>query len=194
MRIGILGGSFDPVHEGHLTLARESERQFKLDKIVFIPALVPPHKRKEADLTPAPFRARMIELAIQDHPHWEVSDLELRRSGVSYTVDTLRELRQLYPSPDELFFIAGADSFLELETWKNPQEILRLCKWIVAPRPPFSLPKSLPPRFHRLEIPPIDISASGLREQIERGEDVSRWVPKKVWDYIQKMKIYREKR
>lgn len=193
MRIGILGGSFDPIHEGHLALARESESQFKLDKILFLPALLPPHKTNDPDLSPAPVRARMVELAIGGQPTWELCDLELRRPGVSYTVDTLHELRRLYPSPHELFFIVGADSLQELKQWKEPEEILKLSQWIVAPRPSFKLPEKLPAQVHVLRISPMAISASRLREKIEKGEDVSRWVPEKVRDYLRQMKIYGRK-
>ena len=193
MRIGILGGSFDPIHLGHLAVAREAEKQFKLDKILFVPALVSPQKTEQVPTTAAPFRARMIELAIQGERGWELCDLELRRPGVSYTVDTLRELRKLYPPPDKIFFIAGADSYLDLKQWKDPEEILRLAEWIVAPRPGFHLPKKLPGRFHRLEMPPVHISATGLREKLERKEEVSSLVPRLVCDYMQRMKIYGEK-
>ncbi len=190
MRIGILGGSFDPIHKGHLALAQESAKQFNLDKILFIPASHPPHKKEDHHLTSAPLRARMIALAIQDDPRWELCDLELRRPGVSYTVDTLRELRKLYPQPHELFFIAGADSFNDLKDWKEPKELLKLCEWIVAPRPSSKLPEPLPSGFHLLKIAPILVSATELRSRIERGEDISEWVPEKVRDYMKKQKIY----
>ena len=193
MKIGILGGSFDPIHQGHLTLARESEKQFELDKIFFLPALHPPHKKESVPLTSAPDRARMVELAIVGEAHWELCDLELRRPGVSYTVDTLRELRKIYPPPHKLFFIAGADSFQDLKGWKDPEEILKLSEWIVAPRPSVKLPDPLPSRFHSLQIPPMAISASEIREKAGRGEDISQWVPAKVGDYIERMKIYRRK-
>lgn len=193
MRIGILGGSFDPIHKGHLTLAQEATRQFKLDKILFIPAALPPHKKEDFQLTPAPLRARMVALAIQDDPRWELSDLELRRPGPSYTVDTLRELRKCYPPPHELFFIAGADSFHDLKGWKNPEEILALCQWIVAPRVSSKLPDPLPPGFHLLRVAPIPISATELRDGIRRGENLSEWIPERVQDYLKKQKIYSEK-
>jgi nicotinate-nucleotide adenylyltransferase len=132
----------------------------------------------------------MVELAIVGEPHWELCDLELRRPGISYTVDTLRELRKIYPSA-EFFFIAGSDSFQELKSWKEPEEILRLAEWIVAPRPSFDFPQNLPPRFHRLKIAPIEVSASELREKIGHGGDVSDWLPEKVLDYMARMNLYR---
>jgi len=192
MRIGILGGSFDPIHEGHLTLAREAMKQFKLDRVLFVPAHLPPHK-KEGELTPGPFRARMTELAILDERKWQFCDLELRRRGLSYTVDTLRELHKIYPPPHQLFFIAGADSLQDIQTWKDPEEILRLSEWIVAPRSSVAVPPNLPSRVHWLKMPPVDVSATELREKIRRGEDVSRWVPSRVRDYIQHSKIYEGK-
>lgn len=193
MRIGILGGSFDPVHEGHLTLARESMRQFRLDKVLFIPARLPPHKKVAPKLTPAPFRARMVELATLGEPRWEVCDLELRRQGVSYTVDTLRELRRIYPPPHELFFIAGTDSLQDLNHWKDPDEILNLAEWIVAPRSSEVLPPPSSPRIHVLTMEVLPISSSELRQKIRRGEDVSRWIPPRAIDYIQQMELFREK-
>jgi nicotinate-nucleotide adenylyltransferase len=193
MKIGILGGSFDPIHQGHLALARESEKQFRLDKILFVPVLISPTKSGQASVTPAPLRARMVELAIQEEPRWELSDIELSRAGVSYTVDTLRQLRKIYPLPHKLFFIAGADSYLDLAKWKKPEEIMRLSEWIVAPRPSSRLPSKLPPRFHLLRMPPVEISASELRDKIEQGKNVSAWVPSQVKNYLKRMKIYREK-
>jgi len=106
-------------------------------------------------------------------------------------VDTLRELKKLYPPPNEFFFIAGADSFQELKHWKDPEGILKLCEWIVAPRPSYALPKKLPPRFHWLRMAPLDISASELRENIESGKDISDWVPEKVRAYMEREKVYR---
>jgi len=193
MRIGILGGSFDPLHRGHLTLARESAKQFKLDKILFVPAALSPHKQKEPPLSSPSARAEMIQKAIEGERGWELCDLELRRLGVSYTVDTLRELRRIYPPPHELFFIAGADSFQELRSWKEPDEILKLAEWIVAPRPSCKLPEPLPERFHLLKIPPMSVSATELREKIVRGEKISDWVPEKVCQYLETTKIYRRK-
>ena len=190
MKIGILGGSFDPIHRGHLTLARESQKQFKLDKILFVPALRPPQKVGRMPLTAAPHRARMVELAIRDEPRWELSEIELVRPGLSYTVDTLRELKKIYPPPHELFFIVGADSFQDLKSWKEPEEILKLSKWIVAPRPAHSLPEKLSPPFHRLEIPPFAISASELRRKIDQGEDISEWVPESVRHYMERAALY----
>lgn len=190
MKIGILGGTFDPIHEGHLTLARESVKQFDLDKVLFVPAHIPPHKRKDEEISRPSYRARMVELATVEEPRWELCDLELRRPGVSYTVDTLRELRKTFPSPHELFFMAGADSLQDIQNWKDPEEIFKLSEWVVAPRPSFMMPNPLPPRVHWLNMPLMDISASELREKIRKGEDVSRWIPSKVLTYIQQTKIY----
>lgn len=193
MKIGILGGSFDPIHKGHLTLARESQRQFHLEKVLFLPSLIPPHKRSDPHLAPAPYRARMVELAILGEPTWELCGLELRRQEVSYTVDTLRELRQIYPAPHRLFFIAGADSLCDLPRWKDPEKILKLSEWIVAPRPGFPLSSELPRGVHRLDIVPMPISATELRNKIEGGEDISEWIPQEVRDYMQKANVYRRK-
>ena len=187
-----MGGSFDPIHQGHLTLARESQKQFQLEKILFIPAFHPPHKSqgKAIPVASAAHRARMVELAIRGEPGWELCDVELKRPGISYTVDTLRELRKVYSSPHEFFFIAGADSFLEFNTWKDPEEILRLCQWVVAPRPSVKLPEKQPPRFHWLKMAPLAVSASELRQKIVRGENISDAVPLPVKEYIKREKVY----
>ena len=193
MKIGILGGSFDPIHKGHLTLARESQKQLQLEKILFLPALHPPHKSQTKQMPAASGadRTRMVELAIGGEPGWELCDLELRRSGISYTVETLRELKQIYLPPHELFFIAGADSFRDLPNWKDPGEILKLCEWIVAPRPGFPLPEKLPPRFHQLQMSPLEISASGLRRELEKEKGFTDWIPSQVKPYIEEKKLYR---
>jgi len=192
MKIGILGGSFDPIHKGHLRLARESVRQFQLDKILFVPAFLSPHKTEDPPITPAPVRARMVELAITGEERWELCDLELGREGISYTVDTLRELRKIYPSPHELFFIAGADSFHDLDRWKEHKELMKLCEWVIAPRSSVKLPEKLPVRFHLLKMPIVAVSASELRGKIGRGEDVSAWIPEQVQNYIRRMRLYQE--
>ena len=193
MRIGILGGSFDPIHEGHLALARESQRQFRLDKILFIPTFLSPLKTEKFPATPAPIRARITELAIRGEASWELCDLELARRGVSYTVDTLRELRKIYPAPHPLFLIAGADAYEDLKNWKEPEEILKLCEWIVAPRPSHPIPGAPAPGVHRLKMRPIAISASEVRERIRMGKDVSVWLPRPVADYLKRIGLYQEK-
>ena len=194
MKIGILGGSFDPIHEGHLTLARDAQRQFKLDKILFVPAFLSPLKTRNASATPAPLRARMVALALKEEPAFELSDLEFVQPGVSYTVDTLRKLRRIYPPPSELFFIAGADAYEDLKNWKGPEEILKLCEWIVAPRFAHPLPEKLPPRFHALKMRPVNISATEIRKRVGEGKDVSVWLPREVDHLIKRLKIYRAPR
>jgi len=193
MKIGILGGSFDPIHEGHLTLARESQRQFKLDKILFVPVFLSPLKFGKTPLTTAALRARMVGLSLKGEPSWELCGVELSRSGVSYTVDTLRHLRKSFPPPHQLFFIAGADAYEDLKNWKEPDEIMKLSEWIVAQRPTHPLPVALPTGFHLLKMRPIAVSASEIRERVREGRDISVWVPRPVADYIKRMGLYREK-
>ena len=189
MRVGIFGGSFSPVHNGHLALAREAMSELNLDKIIFVPSFSTPLKSREKVL-PVSLRLKLLKQALRGLPGFSVSLCEINRKGVSYTVDTLRELRKIYPPPHQLFFIAGADSYLDLPKWKEPEEIMRLSEWIVAPRPSSPLPAKLPPRFHLLKMPPVEISASELRE---KGKDISSWVPPKVKDYLKRMKLYQEK-
>lgn len=192
MKIGILGGSFDPIHRGHLALARESEKQFQLDKILFIPAGRPPHKKETPSLAPASHRAEMVRLALQGVKQWELSEIELKRPGISYTVDTLRTLKETYPDPDRLFFLIGADSFRDFGQWKDPDEILKLAELVVAPRPGYPLPGAPPRRMHWLRMPPVEISASALRQKLEQGGKVSEWVPERVANYLRTLKLYRK--
>ena len=131
--LGILGGTFDPIHIGHLRMAEAVFERKELEKIIFIPAYVPPHKLGQ-DFAPALDRYAMTELAVADNPHFMVSDMELRRSGVSYTIDTIRELHRLYPD-NSLHFIIGADSVAQLHTWHNIEEMLELARFVAVWRP-----------------------------------------------------------
>lgn len=192
MKIGILGGTFDPIHESHLALAREAKNQFQLDKVLFVPALIPPFKTLRPDLTPAPYRYRMVELAIREEPDFEISDVELSRKDVSYTVDTLGILKEKYPN-HELFLIMGQDSFSEIPTWKDPEKIRGLAGFLVARREGIKVKDPVEGKvqwIHRLLTP---ISSSSIREQIRQGKALGEGVlPKSVEQYIQRMNFYRE--
>lgn len=197
-RIGILGGTFDPIHLGHLALAESAGEELELEKVLFIPAGHPPHK-KDRLITEARHRQRMTELAIAGNPRFALSTIDLVRSGLSYTVDTLRLLSAEYVGA-ELFFIIGADSLLDLPTWYRPAEILQLAIVAAAGRPGFSLDQfesklgELYRKYrHRIvlfEAPSLDISSTMLRERLVAGRSVRYLVPDAVLEYIAANDLY----
>ncbi len=186
MKIGILGGTFDPIHEGHLLLARAAIKQFKLDKVLFIPAFIPPHKSARRDMTPAPYRYRMTELALGQEAGFEISDIELNRPEVSYTVDTLRALAEKFKGA-ELFLILGADAAAQFESWQEPDEIRRLAVLAAAPRPGCVLPENV----ERLDMPLCPITSSDVRRTLAAGNRPGAGIlPHAVLEYIESMKLY----
>lgn len=189
MRIGILGGTFDPIHRGHLDIARAAKNQFRLDRILFIPALVPPHKRSQRDLTPAPYRFDMVREAVKGEDGFEVSDIELNRAEVSYTVETLRELKKRHAG-DQFFLIVGQDAFADMPAWKEPQALTDLATLLIAPRSG-SPPRQLPPNAQPIEMPKIEISSSEIRRLYQEGRPIPpKILPEAVAHYIQKRQLY----
>ncbi|MDD5679669.1 MAG: nicotinate-nucleotide adenylyltransferase [Candidatus Omnitrophica bacterium] len=185
LRIGILGGTFNPPHFGHLVLAQEALCQLKLNKVIFIPAFIPPHKKVEKD-KPL-MRYKMIALACKGNPAFRISTIELKRKAVSYSVDTLRAFKKRYGKKAELFFIIGSDSLSELKNWKNSRELLTLAHFVVAPRPQFSLRKNI----KAIEMPLIDISSSGIRNRIRKSLSIRYLVPEDVRKFIEKNRLYK---
>lgn len=193
MRIGVFGGTFNPPHTGHLIVAETARESLNLDKVLFIPSSIPPHKTFQS-LVDAERRMAMVKLAISGNPHFEVSDIELRRDGKSYTVDTLRMLTTLYPR-SQLFLLIGIDNLLELHTWKEPEEIFALCEVVAINRPGFSLSavrKDYLRRVTLLRSPNIDISSSEIRRKARAGKSIRYLVPPAVEAYILKHGAYRE--
>lgn len=188
MRIGVLGGTFDPIHVGHLYLARKVLKKLSLAKIIFIPAYLPPHK-KNIKVTTARHRCNMVKLAIANRKKLKVSDIEIKRKGRSYSVRTLQQLKKKYGRSVELFFIAGSDSLDELDKWKDLKEILRLCKFVIVKRPGCAI-KKVPRQFMILRINAKDISSSDIRKRIKKGQPVKRLVPAKVRRYIDRHLLY----
>lgn len=200
MKIGVLGGTFDPVHLGHIMMAEEARASLDLHEVILVPAGQPLLK-PEHPITPAEQRLRMLYLAIADRPHFRVSAMEIERPGPSYTVDTLTELRGQYSSEDEIFFILGWDSLAQLAEWREPSRIIKMCYLAAVPRPSFPRPNlealeaSVPNVSHRvifLEKPQIDISASAIRELAARGLPIDNLVPEPVAEYIGQHKLYLE--
>lgn len=192
-RVGLLGGVFDPVHNGHLIAAEAAREACGLRRVMFIPASDPPHKRYTG-LAPAQARAEMVRLAIQDHPCFELSPLELRRAGRSYTVDTLSELRQALGEQVGLFLIIGADNVTEIPTWHRPDRILELATVVVVRRPgatPDRADPALTRRMHFVETPFIEISSTDIRRRVREGRSIRYLVPREVENYIYEHGLYR---
>lgn len=197
---GILGGTFDPIHFGHLVLAEKAREAFQLEKVIVVPAAIPPHKIGEV-ATEAQHRLKMVELAIQGSPRFEVSTVELEREGPSYSIDTIRELKKKY-SDSETALIMGFDSLLELHSWKNYQSILKESKIITAFRPGYPIltdnqhwPSFLQPYNRQilvLEAPLLDISSTWLRVELMYGRSIRYLVPDQVIDYINTKGLYRD--
>lgn len=196
MKIGILGGTFDPIHQGHILLAYAAKKEYGLDKVLFVPALIPPHKTAQRDMTPAAYRYRMVEIALRPHLDFEVSDVEFSRAEVSYTVDTLRELKKKY-SRDDFFLILGADSLAEIPYWKEADQIQKLARILVAPRSPFKADKAenAAREVSWIPMPECPLSSSEIRSQIAHGEFKDKKnLPEGVEDYIHRMKLYQDKK
>jgi nicotinate-nucleotide adenylyltransferase len=188
MKIGILGGTFDPVHNGHIYLAEKACAKLRLDKIIFIPSYLPPHK-KGTKVTPARDRFNMLKLAIRGNKKFKISDMEIKRKGRSYSVETLRRLRKKYGAKAELFFITGSDSLKELNKWKNLPEILRLCRFVVVKRPCFKA-NNAPGGVIMLKISAKNISATDIRARIRTDKPINRLTPGFVQNYICRHKLY----
>ena len=193
--MGILGGTFDPIHYGHLMVAEAAREKFFLDKVIFMPTSIPPHKL--GILTDFWHRYLMVMLAILGNPFFEVSRLEYERGGVTYTVDTMRQLRQLYGDAAELFFITGVDTIMDIFGWKEPEELLSLCRFIVAARPGLDLHivgeifgKYYSSVVIPLEMPQLDISSSDIRKRVREGRSIKYLVPESVEQYIIQQKLY----
>jgi nicotinate-nucleotide adenylyltransferase len=194
-RIGIMGGTFDPIHHGHLVAGEEARWQFRLDQVLFIPTGRP--WQKPVGVSPAEDRYLMTVIATASNPAFAVSRLEVDNPGPSYTVDTLRRLRSELPEGTRLLFIGGADLLQQLLTWKEPKQLLALAELIAATRPDFDVDdvvQKVPAaagRVHRMEIPALAISSSDIRARVARGEPIEYLVPEGVARYIQKRALYR---
>jgi nicotinate-nucleotide adenylyltransferase len=213
MRIGLFGGTFDPIHWGHLRSAEEVSETFELDRILFIPASIPPHKRGET-ATPARDRLQMVRLAAARNPRFRVSTVEISRPGVSYSIDTIRHFAERKSEGDSLFFIIGLDAFREIGSWKNFTEIFPLCDFIVTSRPGskdndplrgtgvavkklfcYDLKRGnykhlSGTRIFFIKLTDIAISASGIRERVKEGKSIRYLVPSRVETYIKKRGLY----
>jgi len=187
-RIGILGGTFDPVHNGHLYLAKKACERLDLSKVIFIPTYMPPHK-KGIKVTLAKHRYNMLKLAIKNNKKFKLSGIEIKRRGKSYSIDTLRELWKKYGARQEIFFITGSDSLREINKWRNLKEILALSRFVIVERPGFKI-GSMPEGFIKLRINAKDISSTEIRKCIQKRRSIQGIIPREVKDYISMHKLY----
>lgn len=190
MRIGILGGTFNPVHIGHLILAEEAREKLGLDRIIFVPTALPPHK-EDLNIAPASDRLKMIKLAIGGNKYFTVSDMEIKRQGRSYTIDTLNELKRRY-GKDELYFIIGSDLLKYLDEWKDLAQIIKMVKFLAATRPGYPL-EQIPNYIQTLAIRAVDVSGFEVRQCVRENKSFRYLVPDKVFGYINKKGLYRGK-
>lgn len=192
-KIGLFGGSFDPIHNGHLQIADRAQKQLLIDRVIFIPAAIPPHKQ-HLNLTEQNHRLCMVQLAVEKYSNFEVSDIEIKRSGISYTIDTLLYFLNNYNlSKEQLHFIIGADSLVDFHKWREPEKILENCQIVVYDRKGAdlsSVSEELRQKAHFLNAPLIDLSSSSIRNTIRNGENLIELLPEKVVDYIFKNNLY----
>lgn len=196
-KIGIMGGTFDPIHYAHLATAEFIRDKYNLDKIVFIPSGNPPHKN--IDITSKYDRYNMVLLATANNENFLVSDIEVKRQSKTYTIDTLRELKQTYPN-SEIYFITGADAICDIETWKDVAKNFKLATFIAATRPGISLLRSqekieslikkYDAKIISVYVPSLDISSTYIREQLKDRKSIRYLVPENVEGYIYQNKLY----
>jgi nicotinate-nucleotide adenylyltransferase len=190
LKVGVYGGSFDPIHNGHLITAQAVKEMRELDRIIFVPSYISPHKQ-DVETSDIEHRVNMLQLAIKPIPYFEVSDVEINRKMVSYTVDTLRELSERYK---HIELIIGYDNIFKFHTWRQPDEIIRLAKLVVLRRK-LNIPRGKQNKFYRVaafvKSPFIQISGSVIRRRASENLPINFMVPEKVQEYILKNKLYK---
>lgn len=198
MRLGILGGTFDPIHIGHLILAEEARYLLDLDQVLLAPAADPPHKRQQ-DKSPAAHRVKMVELAIADNPHLALSRIDVDRPGPHYTLDMVRLLQAQHGPGVEFFFLMGLDSLVDLPTWHRPAELMQQCRLVAFSRPDAdfdwtALEAALPgvrQRVGLLPMPLMQISSRDLRQRAQQGRPLRYQVLPQIEQYIHEQRLYR---
>jgi nicotinate-nucleotide adenylyltransferase len=202
MRVGVLGGTFDPVHSGHVVIAEEARLRFSLNKVLFVPA-GKPWLKTNSKITAAVHRVEMVKRAIAGNASFELSTIEIDRPGPSYSVDTVAALQQKLGAGARIFFLIGWDSLAELPQWQDPARLIQLCKLVAVTRPGLSRPdlKSLEPSVPGitqsvvwLDISPINISSSDIRDRVAQGLSIHGLVPDNVESYIAENKLYRKRK
>lgn len=200
MNIGVLGGTFDPIHIGHIMVAEEVVARLDLPRILFMPAGQPWLKLNNANaISPVPYRLEMVRLGIAHNPRFKLSTMEIERSGPTYTVDTIAQLHSKLGEGDEIFFILGWDNLSQLPRWHQPQRLIEMCRLVAVPRVDFPLPdlpaleKELPgitPRVILFDKPRIDVNASVVRRRVAAGQSIGGLVPEPVARYIEEHNLY----
>lgn len=190
-----MGGTFDPIHYGHLVTAEAVRHEFDIDMTLFIPTGRPPHKNNDYVTDPED-RYMMTVLATETHPSFYVSRIEIERVGKTYTIDTINQLKESSPKGTEFFFITGADAFLQIFTWKNPEELLKSCTFIAATRPGYDRSLILneikdKETVHFIEVPALSISSSDIRKRVQEQRPIKYLLPESVENYIYKHNLYR---
>ena len=200
-KLAVMGGTFDPIHYGHLVTAEAVRDKFKLNKVLFMPTGNPPHKVSRVTSEPN-HRYLMTVLATITNPYFEVSRMEIDRKGFTYTVDTIKELRKIYGEDAEIFFITGADAILEILTWHNVEELLKICSFVAATRPGFhgkdmeqklnEIKSKYKEEIFSIEVPSLAISSTDIRNRIKNGKTINYLLPEAVEHYIRKSNLYLE--
>ncbi|HBM80058.1 MAG: nicotinate-nucleotide adenylyltransferase [Clostridiales bacterium] len=200
-RVALMGGTFDPVHIGHLITAETVRERFNLDKVVFIPDGNPPHKDNR-NISSCIQRYDMLQMAVVSDPYFDVSRIEIDRQGITYTIDTIIKVREILGNSIEIYFITGADTVLEILTWKDSYKLLTLCKFVAVNRPGydsellsrriFELRHDFNCDIISIDVPGIDISSSMIRERVSKGQSIKYMVPENVEQYILKNNLYNQ--
>jgi len=203
--VALFGGTFNPIHYGHLAIAEEVRTKFNLDKVIFVPTCVPPHK--EPDVLAGPQqRSIMAYLATVSNPCFEVSMFEVEKGGKSYTIDTVKHFRQLFGEKVQLYFIVGADMLMEISSWRNIEELLKICRFIAVPRPGYDIQKIFNHYFLASEnysmandllenvliedIAMLDISATNIRRRVKEWKSIKYLLPEPVEQFIHNQQLY----
>ncbi len=198
MKTGLFGGTFDPIHIGHLTIAEDIRVKLQLDRVIFIPARQP-WLKVDREISEGHYRLQMVKLAIASNRYFEISDVEMIRPGPSYTVDTVEEMRRTLGPEDDMYFIAGSDAVMDMPLWKQPERVVSLCRIAAAKRPrapevDTNALKSVIPEvsscINVIDVSQVDISSTAIRERIREGQPISDMVPDEVERYIRENGLY----
>ena len=193
MKTCIFGGTFDPPHIGHLLIAQTVFESENFERLIFVPANISPAK-KNGDSSPPEERSKMLEMSLTNNPNFEISDLEIKREGISYTIDTIKEVAdKLKLDKKDLFFLMGSDTLKSFHNWKNPEKNIKICNIIVAIRPGFTpsdIPQWVLDNVRFANIPRFEVSSTNIRRRWREGKTIRYMVPKEVWEYINEKELY----